>query len=172
MVWMGWGGMAPANAAPPLPWLRHWLICIESGMRHHEIHTKVTFPLAIKQNLLFQVSYGSTSPVMSNMDRYPMFFRLVNSQYEENDPRIAFLKHFNWNKVTLVYHSEHVFTMVSITLCFWFYLINCHMCNVSDIKIGTNKLEVVIVVVVVVVIVVMVVMVVVAVVVVVCCNYY
>ncbi|XP_041352643.1 gamma-aminobutyric acid type B receptor subunit 1-like isoform X2 [Gigantopelta aegis] len=61
---------------------------------------------------LVQVSYGSSSPALTNKVRYPTFFRLVVSLNEDNYARVALLQHFNWTRVTTIHELKHMFSMM------------------------------------------------------------
>ncbi|XP_041352632.1 gamma-aminobutyric acid type B receptor subunit 1-like [Gigantopelta aegis] len=61
---------------------------------------------------LVQVSYSSSSPVLSDKHRFPYFFRVVANQHKHNYLRVAFLQYFNWTKVTTIHQSEQVFGLM------------------------------------------------------------
>ncbi|GJQ84523.1 GABA-B-R3 [Trypoxylus dichotomus] len=71
--------------------------------------------MAIYWNIL-QVSYGSTSPILSDRNKFPLFFRTAAPESSKNPARIAFLKHFKWNTVATFSQSENEYLMPSNNL--------------------------------------------------------
>ncbi|XP_041352638.1 gamma-aminobutyric acid type B receptor subunit 1-like isoform X2 [Gigantopelta aegis] len=59
-----------------------------------------------------EVSYASSSPAMTDMNRYAYFFRLVNSEIYRNYPRVGLIQQFNWTKVTTIYETKQIFGML------------------------------------------------------------
>ncbi|CAH1776113.1 unnamed protein product [Owenia fusiformis] len=53
-----------------------------------------------------QVSFFSTSPVLSDSNRYPYFMRTIPSDKNQADAMIALVKHFNWTYVSVVYEES------------------------------------------------------------------
>jgi len=50
---------------------------------------------------------------MFNHQNYPHFFRIIPSENEYNEPRLAILRYFNWTKVGTLYQNEAKFALVS-----------------------------------------------------------
>ncbi|XP_068084328.1 metabotropic glutamate receptor 3 [Anabrus simplex] len=53
-----------------------------------------------------QVSYMSTSPSLSNKDRFPYFFRTVPSDINQAHAMLEILRQFNWTYVSVVYSDN------------------------------------------------------------------
>lgn len=53
-----------------------------------------------------QVSYWSTSPDLSNKDRYKYFFRVVPSDTNQAKAMIAFVEGQEWNYISVVYEDD------------------------------------------------------------------
>lgn len=52
------------------------------------------------------VSYMATSPVLSNKDRFPSFFRTVPSDVNQAHAMLELIRHFNWSYVSIVYSDS------------------------------------------------------------------
>ncbi|PFX22880.1 Gamma-aminobutyric acid type B receptor subunit 2 [Stylophora pistillata] len=55
---------------------------------------------------LVQVSYASTSPALSNRERYPRFFRTISSDLAFNPARAALLSKYGWKRVATLHQNE------------------------------------------------------------------
>ncbi|XP_065095274.1 gamma-aminobutyric acid type B receptor subunit 2 [Ochlerotatus camptorhynchus] len=55
---------------------------------------------------IVQVSFGSTSPALSDRREFPLFFRTVAPDSSHNPARIAFIKHFGWDTVATFSENE------------------------------------------------------------------
>ncbi|XP_014680063.1 PREDICTED: gamma-aminobutyric acid type B receptor subunit 1-like, partial [Priapulus caudatus] len=64
---------------------------------------------AAKMWNLIVLSYGSSSPALSNTARFPTFFRTHPSQTLHNPTRVAFFKMFNWTRIHIIQQVEEVF---------------------------------------------------------------
>ncbi|XP_071805460.1 metabotropic glutamate receptor 2-like [Asterias amurensis] len=54
-----------------------------------------------------QISYWSTSPDLSNTDRFPYFYRAVPSDQYQAQAMIDIVLHFNWSYVSIVYENSN-----------------------------------------------------------------
>ena len=63
-----------------------------------------------------QISYGSSSPTLSDRDMFPTFFRTIPSETQSNSARFALMKRYNWTKVATLHETRNVFTLVSWTV--------------------------------------------------------
>lgn len=66
-----------------------------------------SFPVVIKPTNDFacsssQVSYGSTSAILQNRKKYPLFYRTMPSDAACNKGLISLLKKFNWRQVGII----------------------------------------------------------------------
>ena len=61
---------------------------------------------------LLQVTYADTHPMFSSTS-YPHFFRVVPSDNEFNEPRLALLKQYNWTRVGTLYQNQARYSLVS-----------------------------------------------------------
>ena len=61
---------------------------------------------------LLQVTYADTHPMFSSTS-YPHFFRVVPSDNEFNEPRLALLKQYNWSRVGTLYQNQARYSLVS-----------------------------------------------------------
>ena len=60
-----------------------------------------------------QVSFASTSPALSEREKYKTFFRLAPADSSKNIPRTMFIRHFSWDTVATLYESNDDFSLVS-----------------------------------------------------------
>ncbi|XP_077989916.1 gamma-aminobutyric acid type B receptor subunit 2-like [Glandiceps talaboti] len=58
---------------------------------------------------LVQLSYSTASPQFSDKSTYPLFSRTQLSELASNGVRLAILKHFKWQRVTLLYEDAIFF---------------------------------------------------------------
>ena len=70
--------------------------------------SRVSIPVA-NLGRLFQVltvSFGSTSPKLSNRERYPFFYRTVPSDKFQAQAMIDLVLHFNWTEISIIYVED------------------------------------------------------------------
>jgi gamma-aminobutyric acid type B receptor len=53
---------------------------------------------------------------MFNYQSYPHFFRIIPSENEYNEPRLALLRYYNWSRVGTLYQNEAKYALVSISI--------------------------------------------------------
>lgn len=58
-----------------------------------------------------QVSFGSTSPALSDRKEFPNFYRTVAPDSSHNHARIAFIRFFGWDTVTTFSQNEEVHSL-------------------------------------------------------------
>jgi hypothetical protein len=63
---------------------------------------------------MFQVSFGSTSPVLSDRQEFPLFYRTVAPDSSHNPARLAFVRGFGWDTVTALSQNEDVYSLVNV----------------------------------------------------------
>jgi Receptor family ligand binding region len=61
---------------------------------------------------LFQLTYADTHPMFTARS-FPHFFRIVPSESQFNEPRLALLREFNWTRLGTLYQNEAKFSLVS-----------------------------------------------------------
>ncbi|CAD6193046.1 unnamed protein product [Caenorhabditis auriculariae] len=59
---------------------------------------------------LVVISYGGSSPALSNRERFPTLFRTHPSANMQNPTRIRIMEKFKWKKITILMSVEEVFT--------------------------------------------------------------
>ncbi|CAN8020607.1 unnamed protein product [Ixodes persulcatus] len=69
-----------------------------------------TIAEAAKMWNLVVISYGSSSPALSNRKRFPTFFRTHPSATIHNPTRIKLFKKFQWSRIAIIQEAEEVFT--------------------------------------------------------------
>nr|XP_022908051.1 gamma-aminobutyric acid type B receptor subunit 2 [Onthophagus taurus]XP_022908052.1 gamma-aminobutyric acid type B receptor subunit 2 [Onthophagus taurus] len=60
---------------------------------------------------ILQVSFGSTSPNLSDRNEFPFFFRTVSPDSSFNPARTAFMKYYGWETVAAFCESNNVFLL-------------------------------------------------------------
>lgn len=55
------------------------------------------------------VGYGSSSPALSNRERFPTFFRTHPSATIHNPTRVKLFQKFGWKKIAVILEAEEVF---------------------------------------------------------------
>ena len=65
---------------------------------------------------MFQLSYGSSSPALSNRRRFPTFFRTHPSATLHNPTRVKLFQKFMWTRIATIQETREVFTSVRMTL--------------------------------------------------------
>ncbi|CAG2123071.1 unnamed protein product, partial [Medioppia subpectinata] len=58
---------------------------------------------------LIVVGYGSSSPALSNRQRFPTFFRTHPSATIHNPTRIKLFKKFRWSRISIILEAEELF---------------------------------------------------------------
>lgn len=59
---------------------------------------------------LVVLSYGASSPALSNRERFPTLFRTHPSANMQNPTRIRLFEKFKWKKITILQSVEEVFS--------------------------------------------------------------
>ena len=62
----------------------------------------------------FQLSYASSSPDLSDRDRFPRLFRMYPAPSTFYDVTLAVLKHYGWTKVATLHQEVDMFSIVSV----------------------------------------------------------
>lgn len=60
---------------------------------------------------IVQLSFGSTSPALSDRNEFPLFYRTVSPDSIHNHARIAFIKRFFWRSVTTFSQNEEIHSL-------------------------------------------------------------
>ncbi|EFA01604.1 gamma-aminobutyric acid type B receptor subunit 2 [Tribolium castaneum] len=60
---------------------------------------------------ILQVSFGSTSPTLSDRKKFPLFFRTVAPDSSHNAAKVNFVKHFGWRVIATFCQSENKFLL-------------------------------------------------------------
>ncbi|XP_030877627.1 gamma-aminobutyric acid type B receptor subunit 1 [Leptonychotes weddellii] len=63
---------------------------------------------------LIVLSYGSSSPALSNRQRFPTFFRTHPSATLHNPTRVKLFEKWGWRKIATIQQTTEVFTSVSV----------------------------------------------------------
>lgn len=58
-----------------------------------------------------QISFGSTSPNLSDRKKFPLFFRTIPPDSSHNSAKIEFLRYFGWEVVISFTQSENAFLL-------------------------------------------------------------
>ena len=79
----------------------------------HSIDKQACLNCMLQLVYIFQISYASTSPILSDRVMYPLFFRTSPSKYV--DLRYAMMNTYNWCYVATLHQTRNVFSLVSNT---------------------------------------------------------
>ena len=100
-----------------------------AAIKQPVVVTKLTFLIS------FQLSYASSSPILSDRKRFPNFFRLAGPDQQQNPAKIALMKKFDWNKVATINQALELFSLVIfLTVLNALYtggFFHCYMLNES-----------------------------------------
>lgn len=79
------------------------------------IHCFLFFCESSSNSSLFcpQLSYGSSSPALSNRQRFPTFFRTHPSATLHNPTRVQLFQKWKWTRIATIQQTTEVFTSVS-----------------------------------------------------------
>ncbi|XP_068698706.1 gamma-aminobutyric acid type B receptor subunit 2-like isoform X2 [Montipora foliosa] len=58
-----------------------------------------------------QIGFSTSSPLFSNKEKFPLYFRTSTPETMENPCRLALLKHFKWNKVALIIQNLDIYVL-------------------------------------------------------------
>ena len=61
-----------------------------------------------------QVSYGASSPSLSNRKLFPNFYRTIPSEIQANSAQFALTMKYNWTKIATLHETESLFSLVAI----------------------------------------------------------
>ena len=61
---------------------------------------------------MLQVSYGASSPSLSNREQFPNFYRTIPSEIQANSARFGLMRKYNWIKVAALYETVPLFSLV------------------------------------------------------------
>ena len=73
---------------------------------------------------LTQLSYGGSSPALSNRQRFPTFFRTHPSATLHNPIRVKVFQKFKWSKISTIQETQELFTSVSCNMCYCYKIIS------------------------------------------------
>ena len=59
-----------------------------------------------------QVSYGASTPTLSDRTMFPKFFRTIPSEVQANSARFALMERFNWERVATLHETRNIFSLV------------------------------------------------------------
>ena len=65
-----------------------------------------------------QLSFGSSSPILSDTSRFPNFFRLAVPDQKHAAARIDLLEKYNWKKVATIHQALEFFSVVGLVFDF------------------------------------------------------
>lgn len=60
---------------------------------------------------LLKVSFGATTPSLSDRTEFPLFYRTVAPDSSHNPARIAFIRRFGWDTVTTFSQNEEIHSL-------------------------------------------------------------
>lgn len=84
--------------------------------RHSEVNIflwkcNLFYQIILSFRFRLQVSFGSTSPALSDRNEFPLFYRTVAPDSSHNPARIAFIRRFGWDTVTTFSQNEEIHSL-------------------------------------------------------------
>ena len=70
---------------------------------------------------VLQVSYGASTPTLSERTMFPRFFRTIPSEVQANSARFALMERFKWERVATLHETRNIFSMVQIVCTTYMY---------------------------------------------------
>lgn len=64
------------------------------------------------------MSYGATSPALSDRENFPLFFRTIAPDSSHNAALLAFVLHHKWLTVAALHEQEDKHALVNVSLSF------------------------------------------------------
>lgn len=84
-----------------------------SGKNHHPPVSSSHSAMCHLCSPASQLSYGSSSPALSNRQRFPTFFRTHPSATLHNPTRVQLFQKWKWTRIATIQQTTEVFTSVS-----------------------------------------------------------
>ena len=81
-------------------------------MEDHIFNHKFVLQLIEFTFVFTQIGYSTSSPLFSDKEKFPLYFRTSTSETMENPSRVALLKQFNWKKVALLVQNLDIYVLV------------------------------------------------------------
>lgn len=72
-----------------------------------------TEPLAALSGRFYnvtQLSYGASTPALSDTNMFPRFYRTIPSEVQANSARFALMKQFGWERVATLHETQNIFS--------------------------------------------------------------
>ena len=85
-----------------------------------------------------QLSFGSSSPILSDTSRFPNFFRLAVPDQKHAAARIDLLEKYNWKKVATIHQALEFFSVVGLVFDF-VICSNLTKATIGEIRGGESK---------------------------------
>ena len=65
---------------------------------------------------IVQISYGATSPSLSNIQAFPYFFRTVMPNSALSRTMVSLLRHLDWKNIATLYEDDNIFRSTALNL--------------------------------------------------------
>ena len=89
----------------------------KDGIQYAHVIYSYSFMLLMFMLILFgtfKVSYGASSPALSDRQRFPTLFRTHPSATVNNPIRVKIMQHFGWSRIAILQQAEEVFISVKL----------------------------------------------------------
>ena len=90
------------------------------------VHVHVLCIWFLRELCVLQVSYGSSTPTLSNRQMFPSFFRTIPSEVQGNYARFALMDRFDWRRVATLHETRNIFSLVHVM---YIVYIHVHVCT-------------------------------------------
>lgn len=88
-------------------------VCSFHFLLQLQLHVSLLCQSVLLSFFLPQLSYGSSSPALSNRQRFPTFFRTHPSATLHNPTRVQLFQKWKWTRIATIQQTTEVFTSVS-----------------------------------------------------------
>ena len=88
---------------------------------------------------VLQVSYGASTPTLSERTMFPRFFRTIPSEVQANSARFALMERFKWERVATLHETRNIFSVVQLVctcihnVCTCIYILGCTIIALHNI---------------------------------------
>lgn len=96
-----------------VPWRTFRSIFSSCFLSHQTSTSFHCFLPPLPSHVFPQLSYGSSSPALSNRQRFPTFFRTHPSATLHNPTRVQLFQKWKWTRIATIQQTTEVFTSVS-----------------------------------------------------------
>lgn len=91
------------------------------------MHKNLELECEVPDFVHFQISHISSSPELSNRNRFRYHFALLSSDVNLAYGFYGIIRRFQWRRVSIIVQDESLFTVVRLSLCVCVYVLCLHL---------------------------------------------